>query len=216
MGATVTEAGVDGECNVTPAQAAKLNNLDLKISTLKALIDAIEVKLDSPDNFKADVSSLAAALAVAGSEIAAIEAKLDNPDNFKADVTALALEATIQKTYIVTTNRTVGSKTLTLANTEYTLLELNGEAANTAYKGRLKIRLPVGYTYIMHKYTKVNSNNDNTWKEIGSGVTYNTASGEANDDGYRFEDTETIKYTIECATAGIVMYYEYNYASRGE
>lgn len=122
----------------------------------------------------------------------------------------------LKKAYISTTNRTVGSKTLTLANTEYTLLELDGEATNTSYKGRIKIRLPVGYTFILHKYTKINSDDDNTWKEIGTGVTYNTAGGEESDDGYRFEDTETIKYTIECATAAITMYYEYNYASRGE
>ncbi|GAI71123.1 unnamed protein product, partial [marine sediment metagenome] len=54
-------------------------------------------------------------------------------------------EAIVTGTYSAVTNRTVGTKTLTIANTEYALLELNGEATNIAYKGRLKIRLPQGY-----------------------------------------------------------------------
>lgn len=71
------------------ASASALTTHDTEV---KALIDAIEAKLDVPGNFKADVSGLAtaAALTVVDNEVAAIEAKLDVPDNFKADVSALA------------------------------------------------------------------------------------------------------------------------------
>jgi len=91
---------------------AKLDDGTTGLANLKALIDAIELKLDSPDNFKADVSALAleatlTAIKGAGWNAAtdtlekirdaliAAQADLDNPDQYKADVTALALEATL-------------------------------------------------------------------------------------------------------------------------
>ena len=113
---------------------------DLTIVTtehLKELIDAIEDKLDN------DTHGLVALKAT----LTAIKGAEWSNETLKA-----IYEAIVTGTYSVVTNRTVATKTLTIANTEYALLELNGEATNIAYKGRLKIRLPRGYTFVLHKY----------------------------------------------------------------
>lgn len=117
------------------------------------------------------------------------------------------------KQYEAVTNRTAGTETFAAVNTEYNLIDLDGEATSKAYAGRLKVRLAQGHTYIIHKYTQVNAGG---MDEVGSGVVVNTAASEKILDGFTFKDTETIRYTIECDSVSGQCDYEYAYAARGE
>ena len=60
---------------------------------IETTISGIQVDLDNPDQYKADISTLALADEY-NTVLSNIQADLDNPDQYKADVSALALEST--------------------------------------------------------------------------------------------------------------------------
>ena len=63
----------------------------VKVTAASGQIQTIQADLDDPDQFKADVSALATAAA-----LAVAQTDLDSPDQYKANVAALAIEANVE------------------------------------------------------------------------------------------------------------------------
>ena len=73
-----------GTPDSTPGDGV-LKEIQDNVDTNEGKIDIAQIDLDNPNQYKADVSTLALEASVSG-----VQAEVDKPDNFKADVTELA------------------------------------------------------------------------------------------------------------------------------
>jgi len=128
---------------------------------------------------------------------------------YEYDIPA-ALVPSTGKVYGTVVNRVVGNQTFLLAATEYTILTLNGEANNYAYRGKMKMYFAAGFTYIVHQYQQVNGN----WREFAPDTVNAVAAAQTAE--YTWEDTESVRMTVECDNIAGSADYEYGYDRKEE
>ncbi len=95
VGATVVADDLMNSATIKKSVWDEDKSLHVIVGSLGKAIGDMEIDLNTPDQYKADVSGVAPA-GEYDTELAAIQADLDDPNQYKADVTALALEVTLQ------------------------------------------------------------------------------------------------------------------------
>ena len=112
--------------------------------------------------------------------------------------------------YQTVTNRTTGDVTFPVIDTERPILSLNDEANSNAFRGRLKIRVAIGFTYTVHRYENI----DGAESEFAEDIINAVGSPQARD--YDWIQTEDIRFSIECDNISGTANFEYGYDSKGE
>lgn len=129
---------------------------------------------------------------------------------FNYNIPQALLDALGGKVYKTIVNRVVGNQGFLLANTEYTLIWLNGEASNYAYRGKMKMYFAVNYRYVVHRYQRVNG----AWREFEPQLI--DATNAAKTDEFTWEDTESFRISVECNNVLGSVDYEYGYDRKEE